>query len=517
MSSSIDVALSLSICNMGERATLDREAPQSEQGFHTNSQQIEEPTSLANSHVFVCRYDLDTRSPICDALGVGYLGGSKCSAHKIYKEGLWLSALLGGSTVMGVRSYSKYWITIHATSDGLTVQRVLDVWDAHFAEKPNTRFVQYFYGDSSRRIQIALGRTPHKDKIIVVGINPYLPIVHSHVCTYRTPSHMVSRGEGETVLSLAEDAYEPFSQSLYDPTFSQALFSAFCSQLPDRSCGSQTLDSSHCLLGDGIEWEQIQDAKSILRDLYLADFALIGVRPWNYILLAVAVQCKVPSPKHSPSNQGMSTTNTTSHVNGTSSQFHCNVSTSLIQPVLFAGLWFICTVNHAFFVYGKAAKQRSVILGIAASCLVLDVLDLSWNAGALMGDYVSQSRLIRCLVCVNVSTHLACISARFCIPTLCDYMNRLGECLSPNLVIEEKLFQNYRCRVIKKTFLRKAKQSKAAINSAGVAIIGLLNVGLNMWAASDMEFFIPATIVAVAPTVWFLILVILAILSARQI
>lgn len=148
--------------------------------------------------------------------GIGFVNSSESSCFEAKEEALYLSRALGGVLVRGVH---------HSKCCGFKINHavlnlLLETWDRFFLVQPQSKFIQYFFGDGSYLVASALQITAHQDKIIVVGINPSTYPSSFSSYYYRYPrSCFLGKKDAARVVSR-----HPFSGGYYRVTFQDPAF-----------------------------------------------------------------------------------------------------------------------------------------------------------------------------------------------------------------------------------------------------------------------------------------------------
>lgn len=116
------------------------------------------------------------------SLGVGYINGGNVTLLEAQEEGLELSRVLGGVPVAGV--YNRGWECLYCLIQKKEVEATLLTWEDFFYNYPEGKFIQYFYGNGGKVVEIALKCTSYASRIVVVGINPSPVPTHENAYYY---------------------------------------------------------------------------------------------------------------------------------------------------------------------------------------------------------------------------------------------------------------------------------------------------------------------------------------------
>lgn len=168
---------------------------------------------------FICSSSESQNLQLRDALGICYLGESLSGYIETREQALQVSQICYGSQVMGLCHVEDF-SNVRSPLGSIVVQSLLTTWDCFFDQNPDKFLLQCFVGDACFPINQALQRTPHRDKIVLVGIDSSAPVVHSN-------QHLFCSLSQTKKQQITAQYQRLFSSPTSDPAFSPILLNAF--------------------------------------------------------------------------------------------------------------------------------------------------------------------------------------------------------------------------------------------------------------------------------------------------
>ncbi|WP_375793884.1 DUF687 family protein [Chlamydia sp. 12-01] len=242
-----------------------------------------------NVPIFEAIYESSTSSPILTPLvGVGYTNGSQSGYYGAQNETLHLSQLLGGREVVGIyndgeRQCSSFFCRRDSQEEMSQIcEAILDTWESFFNTHPQgSTFIHYFFGNGAEYVQEAIRHTRHARNIVLVGICPSHYPNHPRSFYYRVAGDLFScldsegfTRSGVTTLPYSSGSLGIFWVNLYDPTFNNAIVTAF---MQTAGINSVSQNFSENDVPEITEISPLSDSNAVDQDSGIVGHSIQGV------------------------------------------------------------------------------------------------------------------------------------------------------------------------------------------------------------------------------------------------